>query len=126
MDGNDENADQIHTIKEFIEILRNIKQIRNRRDDSLNKMFWEYNNYNIDLFEDKESKMQKYIADTPPRPKAFLASNLGFNRSSMETKYTDILNKFKLDRRSTSGSMRNALHYETLKKLIIKYFETKK
>lgn len=123
---NGENIDQENTIKEFIEILKNIKQMRKRREDSLSRMFWEYGNYNIDLFEDKESKMQKYLADTPTRPKAFLATNLGFNRSSMETKYTDILNKFKLDRRSTSGSMRNALHYETLKKLIIKYFEVKK
>lgn len=122
----EEIKEQARTLQEFIKILQNIKRIRKRRSDSLSRMFWEYENYNIDLFEDRESKIQKYLTDSTTHPKALLASNLGFNRSSMESKYSEILNKFKLDRRATSGSIRNALHYETLKRLIIKYFETKK
>jgi len=123
---NNETKEQAETLKEFVTILQNIKRIRARRSESLSRMFWEYENYNVDLFEDRESKIQKYLADTVSHPKALLASNLGFNRSSMENKYSEVLNKFKLDRRSMSGSIRNALHYETLKRLIIKYFEVKK
>ncbi len=122
----DENVEQAKTLEEFIKMIKNIKEITKRRKESLDRLFWEYNNCNINLFEDKESKIQKYIPEIASRPKAFLASNLGFNRSSMDSKYSDILNRFKIDRRSSSGSMRNALHYETLKKLIIKYFEVKK
>lgn len=110
------------TLLDFIEILRNIRNIRERRRISLERMFWEYNNYNVDLFEDRDSKIKKYAAEAS-YPKAFLASNLGFNRSSMDPKYTDILNKFKLEKKSMSGSIRNAIHFETLKRLIIKYFE---
>lgn len=122
----DTNEEQVETLSDFIDILKNIKKIRRRREESLDRMFWEYNNYNIDRFEDRESKIQKHLPDNLVHPKAFLASNLGFNRSSMDPKYSEILNRFKLDKRSSSGSMRNALHYETLKRLIIKYFETKK
>ena len=119
-------SDEIDTLKSFVNILRDIGNIRKRREQSLERMFWEYNNFNIDLFEDKESKIQKYISETSTYPKAFLASNLGFNRSTMDPKFNDILNKFKLDRKSNSGSMRNALHYEILKKLLLRYFEHKK
>lgn len=110
------------TLLDFIEILRNIRRIRERRRVSLDRMFWEYNNYNVDLFEDRESKIKKYTTEAS-YPKAFLASNLGFNRASMDPKYTDVLNKFKLEKKSMSGSIRNAIHFETLKRLIIKYFE---
>lgn len=119
-------GDELETLKTFIEILKNIGEIRKRRTDSLDRMFWEYNNYNIDLFEDKESKIQKYLNDAPIYPKAFLASNLGFNRSTMDPRFNDVLSKFKLEKRSTSGSIRNALHFETLKKLLIRYFDSKK
>ncbi|KAM0680446.1 hypothetical protein GINT2_001506 [Glugoides intestinalis] len=122
----DTNEEQVETLSNFIDILKNIKKIRKRREESLDTMFWEYNNYNIDRFEDRESKIQKHLPDNLVHTKAFLASNLGFNRSSMDPKYIEILNRFKLDKRSSSGSMRNALHYETLKRLIIKYFEMKK
>lgn len=125
MEGSEE-MEQAATLGDFIRILKDIRSMKKRRNESLDRMFWEYNNYNVDLFEDRESKMQKYLTDAVVRPKAFLASNLGFNRSSMDSKYSEILNKFKLDRRSTSGSIRNAFHYETLKRLIIKYFESKK
>lgn len=122
----DEAKEQADTLRDFIKILQDIGKIRKRRAESLRRMFWEYENYNIDLFEDRESKIQKYLPEYISRPKAFLASNLGFNRSSMENKFTEILAKFKLDKRSMSGSMRNAIHYETLKRLIIKYFDVKR
>jgi hypothetical protein len=114
------------TLKSFVELLRNIGSIRKRREESLERMFWEFNNYNIDLFEDKESKILKYIPEPTQYPKAFLASNLGFNRATMDQRFHEILNKFKLEKRSTSGSIRNALYFEVLKKLLIKYFESKK
>lgn len=118
--------EEVETLKEFVEILKNVGNRRKRRAESLERMFWEYGNYNIDLFEDKESKIQKYIQEASTYPKAFLASNLGFNRSTMDPKFNEILGKFKLDKRSTSGSIRNALHYEVLKKLLLRYFENKK
>lgn len=120
----EENEKQI--LREFIDILRNIRHVRDMRKQSLERMFWEYNNCNVDLFEDRESKIQKYLPEKMVYPKAFLVSNLGFNRSTMDSKYMEILNRFKLGKKSTSGSIRNALHFETLKYLIIKYFEKPK
>lgn len=122
----EERKEQVEVLKSFIEILQDVKKMRKRRKATLDRVFWEYNNYNVDLFEDRESKIQKYLTEQITHPRAFLASNLGFNRSSMESKYNEILNKFKLDKRSMSGSIRNAFHYEILKRLIIKYFEMKK
>lgn len=111
------------TVREFIDILRSIRDVRDMRRQSLERMFWEYNNCNVDLFEDRESKIQKYLPEKLVYPKAFLASNLGFNRSTMDSKYMEILSRFKLGKKSTSGSIRNAVHFETLKHLIMKYFD---
>lgn len=122
----DEGKQPEDVLRDFINILGNIKQTVKNRKKALDRMFWEYNNCNVDLFEDRESKIQKYIPQKPVYPRAFLASNLGFNRSTMDSKYMEILNKFKLEKKSSSGSIRNALHYEILKHLIIKYFERSK
>lgn len=113
-------------VREFIDVLRRIKDIKCMRKDALERMFWEYNNCNVNLFEDRESKIQKYLPEKIVYPKAFLASNLGFNRSTMDPKYMEILNRFKLGKKSSSGSIRNAVHFEILKHLIIKYYEKTK
>jgi hypothetical protein len=111
------------TLADFVNILANIKEIRKARKECLNSIFWEFNNCNIDQFEDIESKIKKYISEKITYPRSFLASNIGFNRSTMEPRFSDILNKFKLDKRSTSGSIRNALHFDVLKHLILKHFD---
>ena len=119
-------SEELETLEKFVDILRNIGKQRKRREESINRMFWEYQNFNVDMFEDRESKIQKYMQEAPSYPKAFLASNIGFNRSTMDPRFNEILNKFKLDRKSNSGSIRNALHFEVLKKLLLRYFENKK
>lgn len=111
------------TLRDFVKILQNIREIRSNRDDCVERLFWEFKNCNVDLFEDFDSKIKKYLPEKISYPKAFLASNISFNRSSMDPKYSDVLNKFRLDRRSNSGSLRNALHFDIFKNLIIKYFE---
>lgn len=111
------------TLETFIEILRNVDKFQKGRADSLNRMFWEYNNLNINEFEDTETKYQKIIPDKRSYANAFMASSLGFNKSTMQVKYNEILHRFKLDRRPQVASLRNALHYEKLKVLIIKYYE---
>lgn len=110
-------------VREFISVLRRIRGIRHMRKHALERMFWEYNNCNVNLFEDRESKIQKYLPEKIAYPRAFLASNLGFNRSTMDPKYMEVLGMFKLGKKSSSGSIRNALHFETLKHLIIKYYD---
>lgn len=111
------------TLVNFINILQNIKAIRKNREDCINEIFWEYNNCNIDQLEDTESKIKKYLPNKIVYPKSFLASNIGFSKTKMDPRCSDILNKFGLEKKSTSGSLRNALHYDILKHLIMKYLE---
>lgn len=112
-----------NTLDAFIGILGSAEQDKERRAASLDRMFWEYNNLNINEFEDTETKFAKIVAEKRTYPPAFVASSLGFNKSTMQVKYNDVLMRFGLERRPVVASLRNALHYEKLKIMIIKYYE---
>lgn len=112
-----------NTLDAFIGILGSVEQDKERRAASLDRMFWEYNNLNINEFEDTETKFAKIVAEKRTYPPAFVASSLGFNKSTMQVKYNDVLMRFGLERRPVVASLRNALHYEKLKIMIIKYYE---
>ncbi|KAI5170293.1 hypothetical protein PAEPH01_1312 [Pancytospora epiphaga] len=111
------------TLDDFLKILINIKSYKEGRRRSLNRMFWEYNNLNVNEFEDNETRYRRIVHEKRPYPGAFFASSLGFTKSTMQVKYGDLLRRYKLDRRPAVASLKNSLHYEKLKHLIIKYFE---
>lgn len=81
---------------------------------------------NIDRFEDSETKFMKYVPERRTYPNAFLTSSLGFTKSSMQIKYNNILSKFGLDIRPRSNTLENALLFERLKLLIVKYYDMQK
>jgi len=117
----DENKIQ-ETVNEFVDLVRNIDGLR-RRNSFINRMFWEYNNININELEDTEMKYKRIVSEKKSYPSAFLASSLGFNKGNLNSRYLQILNAFGLDKKPRAPSLRNALAFEKLKLLIIKYFD---
>ncbi|KAI4291657.1 hypothetical protein PAPHI01_0931 [Pancytospora philotis] len=111
------------TVEEYIEILANVESLRKERNGSLSRMFWELRGLNVDEFEDGETKYQKIVPEKRTYSSTFMASSLGFNKSTIQAKYTEFLQRFHLERRPRVATLRNALHFEKLKFLIIKYFE---
>ncbi len=107
----------------FVKLLYDIEDLQNRRDKILDNMFWEYNNLNIHEFEDTITKFRRYFPERRSYPSAFLASSLGFNKSNYFSKYNEILQKFNLHRKPRVPTLKNALHFERLKILLIKYFD---
>ncbi|KAL6122347.1 hypothetical protein NUSPORA_00650 [Nucleospora cyclopteri] len=112
-----------HIFKEFLSELLQVEKYREDRKKLLDVMFWEYANYNIHLFEDRDTKIYKYITDKRNYPNSFLGSTMGFNKTTMDNKYLDILSKFKLGKKPAIPSPNNCIEFEKLKLLIIKLYE---
>lgn len=115
-----------YIIKEFLKELKNVEIYKKNRQSILNMMFWEYENHNTHLFEDKDTKIYKIIPEKRTYHNSFLGSSLGFNKSTLEPKYIDILHKFDLDKKPMIPSPKNCIEFEKLKYLIIKFFELNK
>ncbi|ORD99942.1 hypothetical protein A0H76_2634 [Hepatospora eriocheir] len=110
--------EQKKLLKEYLNILKNIKRIKKNRSDLLNKVHWEFENHNLDLFENRESKISKYLIKKREYTGSFLGSSLGFTKMNYESKHNTILSQFNLEKKPTVCSARNSLAYETLKRLI--------
>lgn len=110
-------------LEDFVEMLRNVGDDRRRRAAAMDQMFWEYNNLNIGEFEDTDTRYARAVPERRAYPNAFLASSLGFNKSSMQSRYNEVLHKFGLERKPRVATLKNALHYERMKVLIIKYYD---
>ncbi|OQS55181.1 hypothetical protein EHP00_1713 [Ecytonucleospora hepatopenaei] len=120
---NDISHENIEIVKEYLNELKTIKEAYNKRKQLLNIMFWEYENHNTHLYEDRDAKIYKIISDKQIYPNSFLGSSLGFNKTNMDQKFLDILHKFRLDKKPNAPSPRNSVEFEKLKLLIIKLFE---
>ncbi|ORD93405.1 hypothetical protein ECANGB1_2318 [Enterospora canceri] len=112
--------------REYFKELRRVSEYRKNRKKLLNMIFWEYENYNMDKFEDRDAKIYKIISEKKNYPNSFLGSSLGFTKSTMDSRYQEVLNKFRLDKRPQVASPRNCLEFEKLKFLLVKLFEFKK
>lgn len=113
-------------LSDFIELVDNIKQYKEDRKKALDIMFWEYNNINIHDFEDSITKFRRHFPDRRAYPSAFLASSLGFNKSNFSNKHNEFLQKFKLYKKPRVATLKNGLHFEKLKIILIKYMELMK
>lgn len=113
-------------IDNYVEVINNIKELRSTRTDIINRHFYELYNYNIDDLEDRDSRISRLVSRSFTYPNSFLASSLGFNRTTWNKKYEEILNKFDLGKKPKHQTLRSMLMFERLKYLIIKYFEMKK
>lgn len=108
----------------YLKILKDIKNLKSKRESILNNHLYEFNNYNIHKLEDKDTKISRLTGRSFTYPNTFLASSLGFNRSSWNKKYEEILKKFGLKKKLKYQTFRNMKEFEKLKYLIIKYYET--
>lgn len=116
----------LKTVAAVVDLLGRIPQLQSRRSNALYTQFWEYEHLNIGQFEDTEAKCHRLIPEKRSYPSAFIATSLGFTKSSMQVKYNNILAKFHLDSRPVAATLRVALLYERLKYLLIKYYEVQK
>ena len=116
-----ENMDEI--IKDYLKELGNVEKYENERKKLMDMVFWEYENNNTHLYEDRDSKIFKIIQEKHVYPSSFLGSSLGFNKATIEHKFLDILTKFKLDKKPTIPSPKNCIEFEKLKYLLIKLNE---
>lgn len=113
------------TLVGYIKELKTIKKNRILRQDLLKMIFWEYDNYNTHMFEDRDTKIFKIIPEKKVYPNSFFGSSLGFNKNTIETKYAEVLAKFKLSKKPQVASPRNCLDFEKMKLLLVKLFELK-
>ncbi|KAI5151997.1 hypothetical protein ENBRE01_2491 [Enteropsectra breve] len=113
-------------VHSFVHLLREIEERAKARQEVLNTAFWEFNNLNTNMLVDNSYKYKKYITERKSYPNAFLASSLGFTKSSILAKHMEILGKFGLDRIPREATLKNGILFERLKNLILKYFEVKK
>jgi hypothetical protein len=110
----------------YIAFLNDIEGIRKRRNEIVLKHFNELLTCNIDYLEDKQALINRIISKDLVYPSAFLASSLGFNRSSWQQGYEKILSEVGMHKRPKYSTLRNMLLFEKLKWLIIRYYERKK
>lgn len=115
-----------HLIENYEKSIESLNLWKKKRASVLNRIFWELNNINIDEFEDLDSKFIKLIPEKRVYPNTFLASSLGFSKSSLDSRHTSILHKFNLENKPKVASLKNSLHFERLKLLMNKYLDKNK
>lgn len=123
MRDKDETVRKQELVADYLQLLHRIEKCQKEREDTLNRTFWEYKNLNIGELEDTETRFSRLFPERRAYPSAFMASSLGFNKSSMQLKYNEVLTRFHLDRKPRAATLTSALHYERLKILITKYYE---
>ena len=116
----------LKTFRRYAGLLRDIKRHWGQRSAALDELFWEFQHMNIWRFEDRETRLARICPERRAYPSSFFGSSLGFNRSSMHSRYNEVLNKFDLGRRPRVATLENSLLYEKLKLLMIKYYEAQK
>ncbi|AFM97649.1 hypothetical protein EHEL_010240 [Encephalitozoon hellem ATCC 50504] len=113
------------TTCKYLEILNNIESIRRDRDDVLSAHFNEVNIYNINELEDRNAVIRRLINKELTYPNAFLASSLGFNKTTWNRDYERTLREVGMYKRPRYSTLRNMLLFEKLKWLVVRYHEAK-
>ncbi|AFN82362.1 hypothetical protein EROM_010170 [Encephalitozoon romaleae SJ-2008] len=109
----------------YLEILNSIESIRRDRDDVLSTHFNELSTYNINELEDRNAVIRRLINKEFTYPSAFLASSLGFNKTTWNRDYERTLREIGMYKRPKYSTLRNMLLFEKLKWLVIRYHEAK-
>ncbi|ADM10889.1 uncharacterized protein Eint_010250 [Encephalitozoon intestinalis ATCC 50506] len=123
--GQDYEFCESSTIQKYCEILNNIESIRRDRDDVLSTHFNEVCTYNISDLEDRAAVIRRLINKELVYPNAFLASSLGFNKTTWNRDYEKTLREIGMYKRPKYSTLKNMLLFEKLKWLIIRYHEAK-
>lgn len=76
--------------------------------------------------DDLHTRIATIMSKVHPHPYIFLASSLGFNKMTWNTKVERVVGRFGLGMRLKWPSYGNYLKYERLKYLIMKYFDKRK
>lgn len=113
-------------VEKYVEVINNIEDLAVKRNSILNRHFYELQHYNIDKLEDRDGRIVRILGKPFTYPNAFLASSLGFSRTTWIKKYEDILAKFGLTKKLQYQTLRNMVLFEKLKLLVFKYFENKR
>ncbi|WUR03881.1 uncharacterized protein VNE69_06194 [Vairimorpha necatrix] len=116
-----ETDEYIPEVEKYVDLIKNVDNLRSKRESIINRHFYELYNYNIDKLEDRDGRISRIIGKTFTYPNSFLASSLGFNRTTWAKKYEEILGKFDLSKKLQYQTLRNMVLFEKLKLLIIKY-----
>lgn len=114
------------TSKDLINLLEEIEELSSTRQGILERHFYELINYNMEDLEDRDAMIIRIIGKEPTHPNAFLASSLGFSRSTWNKKYESLLSKFGLGKNLKHQTLRNMQLFEKLKFLVVRYFEITK
>lgn len=109
--------------RKYIEILNSIESITEARRGVLMNHFNELCTYNIDDLEDRHAVIKRIVNKELTYPNAFLASSLGFNRTTWHRDYEKTLSDIGMYKRPKYGTLRNMLLFEKLKWLIIRLNE---
>ncbi|CAD24908.1 hypothetical protein [Encephalitozoon cuniculi GB-M1] len=112
-------------VRKYLKVLNSIESIRKDRNDVLSIYFNEVCTYNIDDLEDRSAVVKRLINREFTYPNAFLASSLGFNKTTWSRDYEKTLKEIGMDKRPKYSTLRNMLLFEKLKWLIIRYHEAK-
>ncbi|KMV66692.1 hypothetical protein M970_010200 [Encephalitozoon cuniculi EcunIII-L] len=112
-------------VRKYLKVLNSIESIRKDRNDVLSIYFNEVFTYNIDDLEDRSAVVKRLINREFTYPNAFLASSLGFNKTTWSRDYEKTLKEIGMDKRPKYSTLRNMLLFEKLKWLIIRYHEAK-
>lgn len=112
-------------VRKYVEVLNNIESIRASRQSILQTHLNELCTYNIDDLEDRNAVIKRIISRELTYPSAFLASSLGFNRTTWNREYEKTLNDIGMCKRPKYSTLRNMVLFEKLKWLIIRFHERK-
>lgn len=112
-------------LREYAEILNDLPNIIEKRNDMLAKFFPEI--FTIFPVNDSlETRIENILDKLPNYPFVFLAHFLGFTKMSWNKSVEKILGKFNLEMKLKHPTFKNYRKYETLKLLLIKYLEKRK
>ncbi|KAH9412128.1 hypothetical protein HK407_01g00190 [Ordospora pajunii] len=112
-------------IHKYVQMLNSVETIWKDRRRVMSMHFGELYIYNIDDLEDKSATVKRLINREVSYPNAFLASSLGFNKTTWSRDYERTLREIGVDKRPVHTTLRTMLLFEKLKWLVVSYHEMK-
>lgn len=111
--------------RKYLEIVDDIESMSRDRERVLLAHFNEVRTYNIDDLEDRDAVIKRLVNREFVYPNAFLASSLGFNKTTWSREYEKMLREVGMYRRPRYSTLRSMLLFEKLKWLVIRFHEAK-
>ncbi|KAF7684502.1 hypothetical protein TCON_0311 [Astathelohania contejeani] len=110
----------------FTHLLSSIDEISNKRKEIISTHIGELYLLNMKDVQDIDGRIHELIGKNINHPTVYLASTLGFNKLTWNKNVEAILEPFGLGQKLKYPSYENAIKFEKLKLLILKYLELEK